>query len=662
MKYYNYCSAKISKTIKGFIIRKKYKSQIQKIKKAKNLLSKFINSFKIRMILRTKKLQNYLNDIGHMKFLLVNIYSETRISQKSEKLKNELIDKYPKAIKNFHMEFYKMKNKILWVKNNIRIKQCWRKEYLNYLNFQELIKGNMYKNFLADDVFSKKLNLNENKFYKKTIDIHNEKNGNSYYDESDTDSDRDIDKNDNNNNNRNKNPFKTQDEFLKENNNYISKKFSKENNNNNYNTLYESYKENNSSNNLNIKINNFSYNNNDNNIYKSNLHRKTSSSFSLGKNILNENNENNLNNENKFVKDNNNSNFDNFNNNYINSSLNFPLENSQSKSNFLINKSKNKNKIEIRINNLNENNNNTNYNSYSSFKYKFNPHDEKPIKSNPNIFNDLIKGKKEIENINIIDINKNTNKDLDNIDSNKYINIDNDIYANANSNITIDGVLKTEDIQETKTNINRPRVNPIRRKQPKYDARKAIMESKTKDKLELNNNSDNSNIKDINSINININKNANAINSNNNNNSIDNYKLNDDNNSKNNEISNIKLDDNRIINKKKPENNINSNVSKKNININIKINSNNKDNDKDKDKYKDNYNTNTNEDKLNIKVIEIDLGSEEEKNHFHFKTPSPLISNKIKNNELDLYSSYNNNKKIQLEISNSNLNNSCKLL
>ena len=58
-----------------------------------------------------------------------------------------------------------MKNNFLWIKNNIRIKQCWKKEYLNYLNFEELIKGNMYNDFLNDDIFSKRKNFKENKFY-----------------------------------------------------------------------------------------------------------------------------------------------------------------------------------------------------------------------------------------------------------------------------------------------------------------------------------------------------------------------------------------------------------------------------------------------------------------------------------------------------------------
>ena len=104
------------------------------------------------MILRTKKIQNYLNNIAHIKNLLINLHYETRISEKSEKLKFELLDKLPKINSNFYLEFYKLKKNDRWVKA-LRINTfIWAEDY-----FQSLYRNN---NKIDNSIIFQTLNEN----------------------------------------------------------------------------------------------------------------------------------------------------------------------------------------------------------------------------------------------------------------------------------------------------------------------------------------------------------------------------------------------------------------------------------------------------------------------------------------------------------------------
>jgi len=366
------------------------------------------------MILRTKKLQDYLNNIFDIKCLLVNLQTENRISEKSEKLKFELLDKLPKAFETFYMEFYKMKKRSNWVKI-IRIKDFWNENYFIKLKNNKILNINeKLIKFINESDLKKNSIAPEKKIYRETIDISdtddfdekpNIKNKEVYF--------RNSNKNNNYNNviikndskkdiNEDKSPFMSREQFYSNN---ISERTNFNNNENNNDVI------------KNRKLSNQNFSNNFNESSNNNIKE-----VSNHQNII----------SNKLTK-----------NNF--SSENFFLSN----------------------NDLNDNNKknffyNTHQESFLNKNFN-NPHDDKPIKANPNIFNEFLKEKENDQN----QVTEILNTDENSIQQKTCFD----------NNINFIGNKK-----------NSSKDNRLRRKTPKYDARKAIENAKSKDKNIFTNN------------------------------------------------------------------------------------------------------------------------------------------------------------------------------
>ncbi len=449
------------------------------------ILDRYINSFKIRMILRTKKIQEYLNNICDIKSLLINLQSENRVSEKSEKLRFELLDKLPKVYSNFYIEFYKMKKRNIWVKT-ARIMNQWDIKYMmnlksnNILNKNEIIlkelnQNNLRKNFQV-----------EKKIYRDTIDISdnedlnentNIKNKDIYFREYYMQMKDQPFRNENNKKDRidGKNPFMSKEEYYSH--------FIGEKNTNDDITYFNAYDN---------KLENFYKNPNQKNKPTNNLNKDNINNYYENQNILIKegsylNNNDNIYHTNVIQ----NENFPNQNDLYSNNIQNNYQSNNEVKNIKIISRDLDKNDIDIAFmkskksltnlynqskysienfypinNQLNAKNKNNLF--YNTHKENFlapnfnNPHDEKPIKANPNIFNELLIDEK--------------------VESNK---IHEEItYTKKDSNLDMNNNLENINNNDKLSNKDKR----LKRKTPKYDAKKAIENAKSKDKKILENN------------------------------------------------------------------------------------------------------------------------------------------------------------------------------
>jgi hypothetical protein len=417
------------------------------------------------MILRTKKLQDYINNIVDIKSLLLNLELDNRISENSEKLKFELLDKLPKAFLNFYTDFYKMKKRNNWIKI-ARIKETWFSKYFYQLKNSSLFNKNgiIFNNIKSEK--NSKYNLYfEKKIYRDTIDISdiedlnenaNIKNKDIYFGNFNKNTKELRTSQSKQENTEEKSTFMSRNDFYNNNtkrelisnkNNVIgqipnfSVDIQKKSSNNHkrnfvdnfHNEIYYEHSPNNIKEISNISIlnnSNFNYGSNfpDSNINsnpQSNnnvQYRKPLSKEFIQKDFIIGNPQNNINNLSK--------------NNFSSENFFKPVQNLSSKNNIIYSKHQE---------------------SFSSKNFN-NPHDEKPIKANPNIFNEFL------------DKNFIEEKNKDEVSNSQ------EEYSN-NLNQEMNKINK-----KNNTNDNR-----LQRKTPKYDARKAIEKVKSKEKKILTN-------------------------------------------------------------------------------------------------------------------------------------------------------------------------------
>lgn len=450
MRYYNFCAEQIVKSIRGYIVKKQYSPILQRTRNAKIIIERFLQSFKVRLILRTKVIQNLLNHIAHMKYLLINLHCDNRISEKSEKLKFELIDKLPKALSNFYLEYYKLRKRNLWVKAP-RIKDLWINDYIRALkNNNTLIDNRIIHMFLYNDS-QEKFKFDDKKVYKDTIDIDDVeefkenpicKKEKKYFKEIDNQRLKT-----NSETNREKSPFMSREEFY-------SNDFSWKNNFNPLSNPNNSKVQNlenfdffanreNQSINHHREISNISFLNNShaNNFYNNlnesnpNIVMQSSKNLKFQKLISKdaENNHDGITNENI--------------NNPIKKGMGTSSENFYDT---IPNSHQTNANIQQNFNSSNRNFyvNAHNLNFATNISKPKNPYDDRPIKANPNIFNEIILEKESHE----------TNKEI----------------------------LTTEEYGQGGDKKIKPKASAIRKKTPKYDARRAIENAKSKDKNLVN--------------------------------------------------------------------------------------------------------------------------------------------------------------------------------
>ena len=191
-----HCSDLIKAFIRGVILRKKIKNQLELMHESKQKLIPYILSFKTRLILRTRTIQNILIDIANIKFLIQDENEQNQGLQDKQTIKNLKL-KLQKKYSEFYLLYYQNKMTSEWVDDE-RTPNPWLKKYQQILN--------------GEDVSFMKKDLNDNKQIKKKSQRQNNNiNKNEYNSE--------IDYETNNNN---------------DNNNY-NEEYDSTNNNDNYN-------------------------------------------------------------------------------------------------------------------------------------------------------------------------------------------------------------------------------------------------------------------------------------------------------------------------------------------------------------------------------------------------------------------------------------------
>ena len=219
-----HCSDLIKAFIKGVIIRKKIKGNLELIRGCKNKIAPYILSFKTRLMLKCNTIQNILIDIANIKYLLQDEKEQSQSEEGKQEI-NELKMKLRKKYNEFYLIYYQNKMTSEWVDEE-RISGPWLKKYQQIINGEDtsfLKKNNMINN---NNDYS---NNNNNKQIKDNSERKTKKIG--------------FDKfNDLNNINNNNNQLKEY-EYLKNNNNYdennYNEEYSNNNNNNNINDNYQ---------------------------------------------------------------------------------------------------------------------------------------------------------------------------------------------------------------------------------------------------------------------------------------------------------------------------------------------------------------------------------------------------------------------------------------
>ena len=163
-----HCSDVIKAFIRGVILRKKIKNELELIRNSKQKISPYILSFKTRLILKSQTIQNILMDIANIKFLLQDESEQNQNLQDKQSIK-ELKSKLRKKYNEFYLMYYQYKMTFEWVDEE-RTPNHWLKKYHQTLNGEDV-------SFMKKDINTRK-NMNEN--MKKDLDNNNYNKENNY--------------------------------------------------------------------------------------------------------------------------------------------------------------------------------------------------------------------------------------------------------------------------------------------------------------------------------------------------------------------------------------------------------------------------------------------------------------------------------------------------
>jgi len=177
-----HCSDVIKAFIRGVILRKKIKNELELIRNSKQKISPYILSFKTRLILKSQTIQNILMDIANIKFLLQDESEQKQNLQDKQSIK-ELKSKLRKKYNEFYLMYYQYKMTFEWVDEE-RTPNHWLKKYHQILNGEDVsfmkkdinINNNINNNKQVRK--SPRKNMNEN--MKKDLDNNNYNKENDY--------------------------------------------------------------------------------------------------------------------------------------------------------------------------------------------------------------------------------------------------------------------------------------------------------------------------------------------------------------------------------------------------------------------------------------------------------------------------------------------------
>ena len=166
--YKNYCSDLIKATYLSYKIRKKLKPIRDLIKTKKQIISKYVAGYKIRMILRSNSIQNILVEIANIKFILKSNNENT--DNLEENLKNRL----PKLFYSFYETFYDLKYTGLWIEQP-KTENFWYLQYFSLIykdNPKYAIEHNKFSTNKKNNLEKSKINFEE----KNSMNLNNNNN------------------------------------------------------------------------------------------------------------------------------------------------------------------------------------------------------------------------------------------------------------------------------------------------------------------------------------------------------------------------------------------------------------------------------------------------------------------------------------------------------
>ena len=173
LQYKIHCSNLIKARLKGIIIRKKIKKQLNNMKRMKKKIMKNILSYKVRLILSCENIQNILNDIANIKTTIKNKNNIKEIKE----LKIQL----SQNINLFYDTYYSNKNNKNWIQQK-KTKEKWVKKYFDMLGIKIPESPIIIKKSLKNSLWNSGKNL------------HGKENGNDkYFLDFYSDSEEDID-------------------------------------------------------------------------------------------------------------------------------------------------------------------------------------------------------------------------------------------------------------------------------------------------------------------------------------------------------------------------------------------------------------------------------------------------------------------------------------
>ena len=160
-----HCSDVIKAFIRGVILRKKIKNELELIRNSKQIIMPYIISYKTRLILKSRNIQNILMDIANIKFLLQDENEQNQNLQDKQSIK-DLKLKLRKKYNEFYLIYYQYKMTAEWVDDE-RTPNPWLKKYQQILNGEDVSfmkKENENNNIINKPIKEKtqKMNINEN--------------------------------------------------------------------------------------------------------------------------------------------------------------------------------------------------------------------------------------------------------------------------------------------------------------------------------------------------------------------------------------------------------------------------------------------------------------------------------------------------------------------
>ena len=175
-EYKVHCSDLIKAFIKGVILRKNIKDDLEIIRNSKKRIAPYILSFKTRLMLKCNTIQNILIDIANIKYLLQDEREQNQ-SEEGKQGIDELKMKLRKKYNEFYLIYYQNKMTSEWVDEE-RTSEPWLKKYQQIINGEDV--SFMKKNINIDNNHDYNINNNNNQPMKdispkktKKIDINN---------------------------------------------------------------------------------------------------------------------------------------------------------------------------------------------------------------------------------------------------------------------------------------------------------------------------------------------------------------------------------------------------------------------------------------------------------------------------------------------------------